>query len=218
MPPLAAYRRSSDVASVDTGWLPSGRVLVLLLLLPAVAWSQTICPYRQSLCSVSADNYTIFQMQCDNYGSVGQLPASCSDTRIINALKIGNSGTIVTSLQARILSGLQVQRLDLSGLGIRTIDLNAFAAVGSNITELYLNDNQIATIADNTFISLTRVTIIQLRNNKLTFLGYQSLYGLFAALSMDFSGNQLSSLSPTTFDGKSILPYTSFFYSGTSTT
>jgi len=202
----ARYRWSDRPAGVVASafrWF-IGYTFLVQIAVPVAVRAQRICPHDQR-CNMTANGSTIARMQCDGYGLLNSLPVACSDSRPVSALKVGQSGTTVAALQARILDGLQVEKLDLSGLGIQSIDPSAFAAVGAYLKELCLSGNDIKSLPDNVFINVNNLNSLDLSNNQLTTFGYSTIYGLFQVTSLDISHNRLSSLLNGTFSGISTI-------------
>ena len=208
MLPTTARHRRCVRPSIDTTctfkWFTYYTLFSTSILLPADVWTQRICPSERRYCYVSANGADILWMQCDGYGLMNSLPVACNDSRLIFVLKVGQNNTLVTTLQAQILYGLQVQQLDLSGLGIQSIDQDAFSELGSSLTQLILSNNNISSLPDNVFKYLNHLISLDMSYNNLTTIGYPAIYGLFQVTSLDISHNQLTNLRQDTFSGKDI--------------
>jgi len=182
--------------------LMRGHLLLMTWLLWLQVWrdtgAQTVCPYNETLCDVDADMTNIYRMRCGGYGVLEQLPPACTETRVISNLVIREFTTVYT-LQHRILDGLRVRQLELTGLGIRSIVVSAFEAISSDIEVLYLQDNQLESLPLGVFRTLRYLTRLQLHNNQLTQLSEASFDGLTNLVYLTLNLNRISVVEQRTW-------------------
>ena len=137
-------------------------------------------------------------MTCSGYGDLTQLPPACSDTRVISRLVI-DQATTVNALQHRILDGLRIRRLELIGLGIRSIAESAFEAISPDLQVLHLHDNELESLPSGVFRTLLRLGQLQLHNNRLTQLSDGVFSGLVNLVYLTLNVNRISSVDPATW-------------------
>jgi len=182
--------------------MPAHLLLMTWLLWLQANWreagAQTVCPQNENRCTVNADSTRIYLMTCTNYGDVTQLPPACTDTRIISNLVIGHR-TTVNTLQHRILDGLQMQQLELTGLGIRSITESAFEAISSKLQVLNLQDNQLESLPLGAFRTLLSLSRLHLNHNRLTQLSDGVFSGLTNLVHLTLNVNRISAMDPGTW-------------------
>jgi len=180
-------------------------LLLMTWLLWLQAWrdagSQTVCPRHQTRCRVyedPTDPRIIGSMNCTGYGDVAQLPPACTETRVISYLAIRHN-TTVNRLQHRILDGLQMRHLELTGLGIRNIVVTAFEAISGHLEVLNLQDNQMERLPVGVFRTLRHLTHLQLYNNRLTQLSGGVFDGLTQLESLLLNRNRILAVDQRTW-------------------
>jgi len=180
------------------GWKPFINSLMLTLLMMAAFFSlrvqaQLICPDQSSNCTTeSHDAKYTYNMKCFDFGVQTVLPPSCQHSRLVRELTIEPETSEISTIQARALEGLRVQRLVLSRLGIETLNESAFVWLAGDLKELLLDGNRLITVSDGVFSPLSNLSRLQLQNNRLTTIGRRFLDGLANLLVLDLRGNQIS--------------------------
>jgi len=182
--------------------MPAHLLMMTWLLWLQANWrnvgAQTVCPHNETNCNVNADVARVYLMICTGYGALTQLPPACTETRLISNLIIGR-GTAVNTLQHRILDGLQMRQLELTGLGIQSITESAFEAISSHLQVLHLQDNQLERLQPGVFSTLLSLSRLQLHNNRLTQLSDGVLAGLTKLVYLTLNVNQIAAVDPSTW-------------------
>ena len=137
-------------------------------------------------------------MTCSGYGDLPQLPPACRDDRFFSKLVI-SQGTTVNRLQHRILDGLRIRRLELIGLGIRSVTESAFEAISSDLQVLYLHNNQLESLPSGVFRTMLRLSQLQLHNNRLTQLSDGTFSGPVNLVHLTLNINRISRVDPDTW-------------------
>ena len=120
-------------------------------------------------------------------------------TGLTGTLDVSNPSTKLTALVASDFSGLSnLEGLDLGANSLTASGLpaNVFSALTS-LTELQLNNNQLASLSANVFSPLTSLTELQLNNNQLASLSANVFSPLTSLAELNLSNNQLTSLPAT---------------------
>jgi len=143
-------------------------------------------------------------MTCSGYGDLPQLPPACRDDRIFSKVVI-SQGTTISMLQYRILDGLWIRRLELTGLGIRSINESAFEAISGYLQVLYLHDNQLVSLPSGVFRTMLRLSQLQLHNNRLTQLSDGTFSGLVNLVYLTLNINRISRVDPETWRALPVL-------------
>jgi Leucine-rich repeat (LRR) protein len=192
-------------------------VTVLFSLLLFLVPSRRLCVTGQWDCPNSDGFYSCWYVDgryeivggldgaVDSYQAIPPIDmasvASSSTTGTLYRSYTLSSGITVANVQTSAFSEFRVSELLLDGHGIKTLDPLAFSGIGSELSQLILDNNTISQLPVSIFSSLSSVELISLSSNKLVSLES----GIFdARLSsklrwLRLSDNQLSSILDGTF-------------------
>lgn len=101
---------------------------------------------------------------------------------------------------------LNLQSLDLSSCGIKSISGDLFTGLGQ-IRELYLHHNNLLELTENTFQDLFNITFIDLSYNHLTSIRPQTFVNVMTLKKLNLKGNQLSAFKGEFFNTGTGLEY-----------
>ena len=175
-------------------------VVVILVSHALLINGQTICPSGSSYCSATAAGSTVYDMNCASMGNLAQVPPVCTnDNRQIKSLTVSPVATTIANIQNSSFSGLRIEKLILSNLGIMTLEMSAFDGLEISLQTLSLDNNQLTSIPSGMFSRFTQLTYLQLHANKLMSLEMATFDGLTHLASLTLYSNQISSVADNTF-------------------
>ena len=170
-----------------------GQLLFVLLLVTAVyAQIEDSCPAAGAACRCLDDNNSS-SIVCVDVGQRAVMPAFNSSSRNFSMLSF-QGDTRILEIQARAFAGLRVRTLDLSGLGLTSIDPAAFSGLDASVlNELIIANNSLQALPPTVFAGLTSLTVLDLRNNCITQLPNNIFSDLRSSLtSLFISDNRIT--------------------------
>jgi len=189
--------KKREVLSISTnGWLQQQLSLIsVMLVLTSMNCHASVCPESSSYCTTAGYDYQyVYHMKCSNFGVLAVLPDACQYSLTVRELTIESETSEIRTIQATAFYGLRITRLELSGLGVQTINESAFVWLAGDLQELSLDGNQLTTLPDGVFSPLSGLIHLQLQNNRLTTIGKRFLEGLDNLLVLDLSGNRIGDI------------------------
>ncbi|KAK2186389.1 hypothetical protein NP493_202g03045 [Ridgeia piscesae] len=167
------------------------------------------CPAVNQHCSCRKDlriSSTFNNIFCEDMGKISQVPPFYPSETTYFLLTIRGDTTLLT-LQVDAFKGINIRGLELSSLGITTIIPGAFAGIGNmtRLRALYLDNNQLVALLNDTFSGLGALTGLYLRNNRLTTLSPAMFSKLKRLQHLYLGGNRLVTIPDDTFTALSNL-------------
>ena len=172
-----------------TKMLKIQRLQSLLLLFICTVYSQTEdgCPAADAACHCSDDDSII----CVDLGQRTVMPTFKSSYRVFSSLSF-QGDTRISEIQSQAFAGLQVRTLDLSDLGLVSVDPAAFSGFNSLLlSKLILANNTLKTLPATVFAGLTSLEVLDLRNNYIAGLRKNTFSDLRSSLTSLFLSNNV---------------------------
>ncbi|OQR71807.1 slit3 protein-like [Tropilaelaps mercedesae] len=154
---------------------------------------EMLCPDN---CSCYRDHlWNINIVDCSTRGhSVVRVP--------VDATTVYLDGNDIGALTPQSFAGLQrVQTLFVNKSNIATVHGRAFASMTRSLRVLRLNDNRLATLADDVFAGLSTLNELYLSNNQLTSVSNRTFVHLDSLRVLHLDHNHLVEMSLRTLQG-----------------
>lgn len=187
-------------------------VFIISCLLLASTYCQ--CPSVSSPCTCSSSIYEPVVILCDNAGSLQTALGSLGNVRQVQINSLIITNTPIQTLPDFAFQGFTINRLVMNRNNLGQISNRAFDGfLNESLTELDLKDNLLGQVPQSGVPSLRRLRTLILARNRIQnlpprpFANYESRDYLSK---IDFSGNQLTTVESTVFNGLKNLEEVSF--------
>ena len=167
--------------------------LTAMLVVTTMPSTHAACPAVHPHCYCSSGS-----IYCNNLGVISQVPPFSRSSTTYHRLMIIGETTLLT-LQAGAFEGIKVTRIELSHLGITTIEPGTFSGLGNTLEMLNLTFNQLGIITDETFNGLNQITKLYLSNNWLATVRDGGFSGLNQLKYLYLDKNRLETVSAAWF-------------------
>ncbi|KAI0236336.1 hypothetical protein LSAT2_013099, partial [Lamellibrachia satsuma] len=186
--------------------------VIAVLLMVVIPATHGHCPTFDRHCYCRYDG-----LICENLGEISQLPPFHPCNTTYKTMEVTRETTLKT-VQANTFRCIKVKKIELSRLGVTTIEPGAFSGLGDILESLDLTYNKLATIPDDAFKGLEQsLTDLNLDNNRLTTVS-KAVFSHLTKLEMLYIGlNQLHTIEDGAFNGLNKLWYL-YLYSNRLTT
>ena len=142
-----------------------------------LSWLVTIVVMMTVVPSIRADcaavhpkcYYRNLGISCNDLGHISQVPKISHSGSVCLGLKITGNTTLST-IQTGAFNGLKVGTLILTSIGITAIQSGAFSDLSDTLEHLYLNDNELKTLPEDSFDGLGQLMALYLGKNNLKTL------------------------------------------------
>lgn len=183
-------------------WLCCRLLLAILDNVSGLSFVDTRCyriqdnVYANTVQSNASPDATRLNVICENLGVLAQVPDFPSSFNGTYELVIRN-GTTISFIQAAAFASCGVRRLVLVGLGITLVDQRAFSGLESTLEYLDLGSNAISKLHPDTFVSLEKLTVLLLGENRVYALPEGLLATPRSLDRIDLCRNRISTLAST---------------------
>jgi len=167
------------------------RPLLLVALLCIYTVCAHNCPAADTACRCHGDNII-----CVDLEQRTDIPAFSPSSRVFSMLSF-QGDTRILRIQSRAFAGLQVRIIDLSDLGLNSLDPAAFSGLNASVlSELILTNNSLQALPVTVFAGLTSLSVLDIRNNYITELSANVFSDLRPSLTTLLISNNLISGLP----------------------
>ncbi len=185
-------------------WKLSLVALILVLRCTLASAAGEICPAAIQGCFCRLQSFRQVLFVCEDLGQREDVPPFLETSLFLESVTI-RPQTSIRRIQDDAFAGLRTKRLFLEDLDIQELSPRAFATLGPDLQELYLNRNRLTSVPKTSLADLGALRYLGLDGNLITRIDRDTFNGLPDLLLLYLAHNDIESIDPQAFHGLSSL-------------